>query len=372
MGPAGAQAAAGVRQASGASSDLQARLAALSGQAQATQGALRSMWIGAAGALGAEQAHRGFQSQQIELGLLSQGWYMMGLTGEQVEFEKAAWLDKSNAKLQEQVQALTAVGAAASSAGSAVGSMQSDLQSSIASSVSGQVQSALSLDVAWPGKEGAGGDAVNENAKRLAAIANEGLIGQDWLGQFEQEAPGTYADLMLKIAEGMNPQGAAQQLMSEFQAGLRPDLLNFDTIKQQIKDQLTSQQAIQAMTGDITSQLMAEMGVSAEEVQGAMGQLGLGDAGTESAGVKDGFLAGLDAGGIATGTTAKIAVAFKENESAIRGAGGVVGAWWGEGFLATVGTNVPPGLLDMLTAKLLPLIQAAGAQQSSATAPDGA
>ena len=246
-----------------------------------------------------------------------------------------------------------------------------DLRSSVSGLVSSQLQNAFSLsDISWPGMDG-GGDRTNENARRLAAIANEGLIGQDWLGQFAQEAPATYADLMLKIAGGMDAQGAAQMLLSQFQSGLRPDLINFDLIKQRVKDELTSQAAIQAMTADLTSQLMAEMGVTAEQVQGALGALGLGTGGATDAGaMKQEFLAGLDASGIATGSVAAIATAFKSNESSLRSSGGVVGAWWGEGFMTTVGDNVPGQLLDMLTTKLMPYIWAQLATAQSTTGPE--
>lgn len=390
VGVAGAQAAAGARQAGAASSDLMAKFAALSGQANATLTALRSMWLGAAGALGASQAYSGFQAQQIELNALTQAWNYMGLTGEQIEFEKAAWLDRSNAKLREQVAALSAVGAAASTAGSSVGSMQSSLQSSIESMVGGQLQDALSMDVTWPGMEGPRQDDVNENARRLAAIANEGLIGQDWLGQFAQEAPATYADLMLKIAEGMDAQGAARMLLGEFQAGMRPDLLNFDMIKQQVKDQLTSQAAIQEMTGEITSQLMAEMGVSAEEVQGAMGQLGLGGGALTGKGGEDGgamdlsasgtqaagsfsaaFVDGVNVTGFAASLAGKINTDFlkEEAQSALRNSASAIAVFWGKLFTDQVATDVPGQLLSILTDKLLPLMQAAMAAQTSQTEP---
>jgi len=245
-----------------------------------------------------------------------------------------------------------------------------DLQSSVSGLVSSQLQQAFSLDgISLP--EGPRQDDVNENARRLAAIANEGLIGQDWLGEFAAEAPGTYADLMLKIAEGMDAQSAARLLLEQFQSGLRPDLLDFDMIKQRVKDQLTSQQAIADMTGELTSQLMAEMGVSAQQVQGALSQLGLGTGGAaDSSNIKQEFLAGLDANGIATGSVAAIATAVKSNESSLRTSGGVVGAWWGEGFMATVGDNVPGQLLEMLTVKLVPFIWAAIRTSQSTTTPE--
>ena len=368
VGHSATQAGSGLSVAETQAARLKARLGELAGQSDATLGSLRSMWVGAAGALGAGEALAGLKGQQQELAALEQGWYYMGLTSEQIEFEKAAWIDHSSEKLRQQTQALTTLGTAASGAGSAVTSMQSSLQSNLSSMVGSQLSGALTMDVAWPGQQGPRPDAINENARRLAAIANEGLTGQDWLGQFAQEAPATYADLMLKIAEGMDAQGAAQLLLTQFQSGLRPDLLNFDLIKEQVKQQLLGQQAIEQMTGEITSQLMAEMGVNAGQVQSALGAVTGMAGGAASAGeLETGFTEGLDATGAATGALAKIAKAFLDQEGSVRSAGGVVGAWWGEGFLAVVGDNIPPTLLDLLTNLVTPLVQARLSVQASTT-----
>ena len=62
----------------------------------------------------------------------------------------------------------------------------------------------LDLDAILPRE-----DAISENARRLAAIANEGLIDQPWLEEFKNEAPGTWPDLMLKVARGTDVKTAA-------------------------------------------------------------------------------------------------------------------------------------------------------------------
>ena len=167
-----------------------------------------------------------------------------------------------------------------------------------------------------------------------------------------------------------DPKAAAAQLLTEFQQGLRPELLDFEMIKQRVRDELTSQQAIAAMTGELTSQLMAELGVSAAQVQSAMAGLGLPSTGTGAADTDQfgaGFEKGIDAQATAAGSLAKIAKAFLENQDKVKQSGSVVGAWWGEGFMAVVQNNVPPGLLDLLTNLLLPKIQAAQAAAASQT-----
>src|SRR5690606_20748389 len=60
-------------------------------------------------------------------------------------------------------------------------------------------------------------DAINENARRLADIAANGLKDQDWLGEFAKEAP----DIWQAIRMASNPQEEAAFLLRDFQDGLR-------------------------------------------------------------------------------------------------------------------------------------------------------
>src|SRR5690606_21785964 len=71
-------------------------------------------------------------------------------------------------------------------------------------------------------------DAINENARRLAAIMRDGIGNQEWLDEFKTEVPGIFDE----IAGSGDPRAAAARILQEFQAGLRPELLD----KQQIKD----------------------------------------------------------------------------------------------------------------------------------------
>ena len=376
-------AAGGMSDATAASGGLTSGLARLAGQSDATASALRSMWVNAAGALGSAQALAGWQSQQRQLEALNDLWTRLRLTPDQIEFERAVWLERQNTALDNQIDALTDVGAAAGRA--AGGGLRSfdDRLSSIRSSVSGIVQESLSLDdIAWPGQEGGQRqDAINENARRLAAIANEGLIGQDWLGQFAEEAPGTYADLMLKIASGMDARGAAQQLLAEFQQGLRPDLLDFEQIKQRVRDQLTSQQAIAAMTEDLTSQLVAELGVSAGDVQAAMAELGLGggegtgggtsmsvtpkiaidSASIQSAAVaaSSEFAAGMNAGTVADKFSSSFMISMKDFYLRFYASGAASANEYNNGFLAQFKANVPVEIVLALATLVTPEVLAA-------------
>jgi len=210
---------------------------------------------------------------------------------------------------QVGVAALSAVGAAASTAGSGVGSMQSSLQSSIESMVGGQLQGALSMDVTWPGMEGPRQDAINENARRLAAIMRDGLGDQEWLGEFKAEAPGIFDE----IANSANPQQAAAKILQEFQAGLRPELLDKDAAKERVRQMILGEQSMAALAGEIAQELAQEMGISVPEALGAA-QSALGVDNVEGGGRQASFLGGLDANGIATTTTSKIAAQMEHND----------------------------------------------------------
>lgn len=345
-------------------SQAQAARQAIAATAASQSAGLRSALLGMAGDLGAGAALGQYKELNAELDARTQRMQTWGYTAEQIEFANAAWIDNATGALREQITEMGKLESAGVSAGRSIDSAFQSLESR----VSGVLSQSLSLDVGVdPANFLPREDAINENARRLAAIMRDGLGDQEWMAEFKAEVPGIFDE----IANSANPQQAAAKILQEFQAGLRPELLDKDAAKERIRQMILGEQSMAAMAGEIAQELAQEMGISLPEAFGAA-QSALGVEGGEGGGMKEGFLAGLDAGGIATGATAKIATAFKGNESAIRGSGGVVGAWWGEGFMATVGANVPPGLLDMLTAKLLPLIQAASAAAASATTPDGA
>ncbi|MBK8799596.1 MAG: hypothetical protein IPM07_26305 [Anaerolineales bacterium] len=146
------------------------------------------------------------------------------------------------------------------------------------------------MGVDWEGKNAnADGRDLNENARRMAAIANEGLIGQDWLGDMANEAPAAYADLMLKIASGMDAKSAAQSITADFQDGLRPDMVNQDAVKDRVRRMILGEQSTAEMANQIAQELSAELGVSLASAQAAAGSvLGVKPT-TDAAGLAEGL-----------------------------------------------------------------------------------
>lgn len=114
-------------------------------------------------------------------------------------------------------------------------------------------------------------DAISENARRLAAIANEGLIDQSWLEEFKNEAPGTWADLMLKVARGTDVKTAAAELLRDFQNGLKPELIDKGKLKEIAKRMFMVDQSTKAMIDEIATELANEMNISIEDAKALVG-----------------------------------------------------------------------------------------------------
>lgn len=114
-------------------------------------------------------------------------------------------------------------------------------------------------------------DAISENARRLAAIASEGLIDQPWLDEFKNEAPGTWADLMLKVARGTDVKTAAAELLRDFQNGLKPELIDKDKLKEIAKRMFQVDQSTKAMVDEIATELANEMNISIEDAKALVG-----------------------------------------------------------------------------------------------------
>jgi hypothetical protein len=218
-------------------------------------------------------------------------------------------------------------------------------------------------------------DAINENARRLMAIAKEGLTDQSWLEEFKREVPEVFKEL-----EG-NPdiRGSALRILQEFQNGLRPELLDTAGIKDRVKQMILGEQNAAALAEEIAREIATEMGISLPQALAASREAlgvggGEGEAGADiaapnltdqgsAAGVsfRAGMVAGFDAKGMTGEILVKIDAEFNnpKNIDALKKSGGAVGALWGNGFLSTVGANIPPGLYDVLVSGLVPLIVAA-------------
>jgi hypothetical protein len=109
-------------------------------------------------------------------------------------------------------------------------------------------------------------DAVNENARRLAAIMRDGLGDQEWMEEFKAEVPALFEEL----ANSDDPRAAAARMLQQFQAGLRPELLDKGMIKERVKAMILGDQSSAALAQEIAQELSAELGVSLAQAQQAV------------------------------------------------------------------------------------------------------
>lgn len=152
--------------------------------------------------------------------------------------------------------------AAAKMASGGVSSAQSafdDLKSKVSSVLSGSTDLGFMGDTSdlFPRE-----DAVNENARRLGAIAREGLIGQGWLEEFKSEVPDIYAALV----DSGDPQSEAKRLLREFQQGMVPELIDKDKAKDLVKRMIVGEANAAALAEEIATELATELGMSKDSV----------------------------------------------------------------------------------------------------------
>jgi hypothetical protein len=233
-------------------------------------------------------------------------------------------------------------------------------------------------------------DAVAENARRLADIAKNGLKGQDWLSEFAATAPGAYADLMLKIAAGADAKTAAAQILSDFNAGLRTDLIDRETAKEQVRRMILGEANMAALAAEIAQELATEMGIPLQEAMAAAGAaLGVPTAGAGGATAGAEGAAGatppdMTSSGASAGTTfvtgfqttatgtLLVATIVSQMTSAIlsfQSPGQLAGKTWGGGFMSTVETSIAQPLISLLVTLVTPGVIAQLATAESQTTP---
>lgn len=239
-------------------------------------------------------------------------------------------------------------------------------------------------------------DDIQENAFRVADIMVNGFKDQSWLEEFKNEAPDVYKAL----ADAGDPQAAAAQVLRDFEDGLVPELIDKDAAKERIKRMILGEQNTKALAAEITAELAAEMGLNVADLEGTVGAaLGLDKTkGITEANVSQVvgevfnsalanlYSTGQDAGtNLSEGVTVGVMSASvgehvvtiidedikkKENVDSMFATGQSSGVVWGNGFIESVGANVPPALIGVLAN--LVSAQIAKDSTASTTAPDDA
>ena len=205
-------------------------------------------------------------------------------------------------------------------------------------------------------------DDINENARRLGAIAREGLIGQGWLEEFKSEVP----DIYQALVDSGDPKGKAAELLKQFQAGMLPQLIDRERAKELVKAMIGFDANLSQMAQDIAAEIATELQMSPEEALAAANRaLGVRGAGTDGAALSNGAADGIDGGKMAQALADSLKK--KENADLIYNAGKSSGGTWASGFMAVVGENIPKPLIDVLTTLVTPGVWASIQTQQGLT-----
>lgn len=110
-------------------------------------------------------------------------------------------------------------------------------------------------------------DAPNEAAKRIADVMVKGF-DSPWASYFKEDFP----ELFTKYSDlaGGDVKKAAGLLLKDFQAGLVPELIDKEKVKELAKRMFMADQASKAMIDEIAKDLAGELGISIEEATGAV------------------------------------------------------------------------------------------------------
>lgn len=268
---------------------------------------------------------------------------------ERVNYDLTGLTPKAGAlktSMDELGASFESAGYSAGSFGDAAGGSL-DSGSGIAGMVSGLLGGAMDVGVgvdtsAFLPRE----DAINEDARRLADVMVNGF-GSPWASYFQSEFPALFSEM----TTGGDIQAGAARLLQEFEAGLRPELINQDAVKDRVKAMLVGDANMAALAAEITAELEAELaGADPAQIAGMVnGALGLADTGA-GAGIEEEL----------------------NNEAflgKLSGAGQKGGANWGKSFIAYVQANVPFELVGLLTDLVTPQVRARLAESSSAEGP---
>ncbi len=370
---AGTQTAANAAKVMATATDLAtASISRMAGVMNAAQGAVDTirgkLVAAAAGAMGASQAFATFQQYKnlgSEVDYLGQSLANLGYyDADQITFLQESFLAKKVKDVDDLVASFNKLNDAASSTASGGLSQLDQAFSALEGKVSSVLQGALQTDVAVNGQDGGYQDAINENARRLAAIANEGFANQPWLDEFRQEVGGIFADLKLTEAAGGDVKAAAAALFKDFQDGLVPELIDKDMAKERVKRMILGEQSMAALAGEIAGELAQELGISLSDAQAA----------TQTAlGVKPNALAADKAGdgAAASGQAQKFVSTWvldmNSQYTRIYATGVTSGEQWGQGMLTGVKTvGVPNELVTymavLITPEVLRLLRLQGSQ----------
>jgi antitoxin component of RelBE/YafQ-DinJ toxin-antitoxin module len=343
--------------------------AALAGISSAAIGALHSAASAAVGILPSGEIAKIYGQNAKALEAQQKAMEAVGMTTEDIDFRMQELAKKSALPFDLAVEAAREAEKANKATATSVEKLSeeySNLQGKVQSVLAGALDPGVGVDpddvleaMGFPRE-----DVINENARRLADIAKNGLMGQEWLDEFQNEVPDIWK--MIRLAQ--NPQEEAARLLKDFQDGLLTSPIDKGMAKEIIKRQIMGDQNMAALANEIATELAAEMGIPMQQALAATSStLGTGSgAGSQAAATfSEAAVAGLEEENGGSAFVSKFTDQMRASYSLLQTAGRDAGKMWGTEFLSVVGDNVPPGLIDLLTQLVTPGVMAKFAQQGT-------
>jgi len=248
-----------------------ARMEELKNVANSAASALRSSFLGVADTIGGAGALAGYRKAKQELDAQIAVYEQLGYSAEEIEFATAGFVSQVRDANSELEKTVTNTGNITSGVNTAQQAFEL-LKGKISGLLSGALQSGIDLDGIL-GRQ----DAIEEPARRLADIAVNGF-NSPWAKYFQEQFPQLYEQL----ATSGDPRGAAAGILREFEAGLRPELLDRETAKNRVRQLLLGESNIEGLAASIAQELAGEFGnqfSQAQILQTAQQALGQGAAG---------------------------------------------------------------------------------------------
>ena len=293
----------------------------------------------------------------------------VGMTTEEIDFRMQELAKRASLPFDLAVEAAREAEKANNAVAKSVDTLSaeySNLQSKVQGVLSGALDPGVGVDpddvlaaLGFPRE-----DEINENARRLADIAKNGLKGQDWLAEFQREVPDIWQ--MIRLAQ--NPQEEAARLLRDFQDGLLTSPIDKGMAKEIVRRQIMGEQSMAAFANEIARELATEMGIPLQQAlaatQGTIGG-GTGAGGEMMRQFGDSALAEVEAantGGVIVDTTI---AQLRSRYSLLQTAGRDAAKAWGDAFVGYAAEHVPTALIDILATLVTPAVQARFAQQST-------
>lgn len=345
--------------------------AALAGMTSAAIGAIHSAASAAVGIMPASEIAKIYGENTKHIAEQVKVMKQVGMTQDEIDFKTQEMAKKASLPFDLAVEAAREAEKANNHVAKSVDTLSKEY-TALEGTVQGVLQAALDPGVGVDPQEMLEkmgvprADAINENARRLADIAANGLKDQDWLGEFQKEVPDIWK--MIRLAQ--NPQEEAAHLLQDFQDGLLTSPIDKAKAKEIIKRQIMGDQNMAALATEIATELANEMGIPMQQaLAAAQGTLGGGEGmGTEAATTfADSASAALDEGNGGGSFVTKFTDQMKASYGLLSQAGKDAGKLWGSNFLEVVGENVPAQLIKILVDLTTPGVMAALAQKGSLT-----